>query len=191
MEYLVWNNLPYQNVCLLDVIENVEPQSNLLRGVLLQKTFPTDALMKMSARHKKDTGLNDDLPNLHDCKVCSKPLVDFLKRRNLKNVEYLPIKIINHKGKVASDEYFIVHPISPQDALDVKASKPKYNQLIKTEINKVENIILDKSRLDPEVKIFRLASYFFPVLIEKELAKEMEAEGFKGPYFEELDEYDK
>jgi hypothetical protein len=189
MEYVVWKSLPVGNACMLDDVENVEKSSGLPRGVPFVAKFPADAVMHMTDRHKKDTALTDDISSFSSLKVCSPRIVDFLRKKQLKNLEFLPITILDHKDKVASKDYCIVHPIHPQDALDLDKSQPKYNPIMKTEISDVAQLVLDPARIDPEVRLFRLKAFIFPVLLEKSIADEMAGMGLKGPLFKPLSEY--
>jgi hypothetical protein len=186
MEFVVWGSVPIGNACVLEGIEDFDGDSDLVRGRPRPADFPGDAVMAMTQRHKKNTRLLDDVSNFSGLKVCSPGLVEFLRSKKLKNVEYLMIKILDHKRKVASDEYCIVHPIHPQDVLDIDASKPRYGALIPTEIDSVKQTVLDTKRLDPEVRLFRIANFFFPVVLEKAIADEIVAKGFKGSTFDPL-----
>ncbi len=187
MDFGVWLYQPVGKVCMLDGIENVPQRFDLKRGVPFKDAFPTTARFQMSDDHKRNGELSDDLPNTDFLKVCSAGLVDFLRQKDLKNVEYLPVKILNHKGKLASKDYFIVHPIVPQNALDAAASEPSFNDFDPAEIDSVERLVLDRKKLDPKVRLFRLKAFFNPVLIDKKLAEEIKAAGFVGSYLQALD----
>jgi hypothetical protein len=189
MDFVVWGSVPIGNACMLEGIQNFDGESDLVRGMPWLASFPKDATMAMSQRHKKNTALVDDVSSFGSLKVCSPKLVEFLKSKKLKNVEYLPITILDHKRKVASKEYCIVHPVHPQDVLDVAASTPEYSALIQTEIMAVKKTVIDARRLEPGVRLFRIANFFFPVVLEKGIADEMVAKGFKGSAFEPLEEY--
>jgi hypothetical protein len=189
MEYRVWQSSPVNNACRLAVIQGYERSFELAYGISLAAVFPKDARAPMDSDFKKATALTDDLSNMDSAKVCSKRLVEFLKARDLRHVEYLPLTIVNHKGKVASTDYFIVNPVGLVDALDLAASKPVYNSIKKSMINRVARVVLDPRRLDPERKVFRLTGLFHPVLIEKGLADAMAAAGLVGPYFKELESF--
>src|SRR5690242_4080725 len=109
MDYLVWKATFAGNACHLLGIVNVKYVNQLTLGIPLQKGFPDDAEMSMSPHFKKDTRLVDDVMNANNIKVCSKRLVEFLRSKNLANVEYLPVTILDHKDKVASKDYMIVN----------------------------------------------------------------------------------
>jgi hypothetical protein len=183
MKYLWWATIAVGNGCIVDSPENVEFSPRLTRGVTYAANFPKDALVRMSSDAKKRTVLLDDIANTDRIKICSPRLVEFLKERKIKNVEYLPIKILNHKKKITATDYCIVHPIQLQDALDIKASKPTWSAIEKTEIFFVNNLIINQSKVDSMIKIFRLKNFHDPVLIEKKLAEEILAAGFKGCFF--------
>jgi hypothetical protein len=184
MEFVVWGSVPIGNACLLEDVENVDRSSRLNRGISLAKEFPSDAVMRMTQRHKKNTALLDDVASFSMMKVCSPRLVEFLRGFNLKNVEFLPVTVLDHKDRVASKDYCIVHPIVLQDALDVEASEASYNAITPEEIDCVEQTVLDMGKLDPEVRLFRLKAFIIPVFLDKAIADEIQAKGFKGGTFE-------
>ena len=182
MDYLVWDATYAGNACHLLGVRKVEYTNQLVEGYEFGDTFPADAVMSMSPHFKKDTKLVDDVMNAARVKVCSKRLVDFLKSKKLKNVEYHPVTILDHKKKVASTEYSIVHPIGLQDAIDLKASVPEINPIDQT-VDAVERLVFDKSRIDPKVRLFRFAGLTRPVIIDSALADELKAQNFVGLAF--------
>ncbi|WPB76674.1 hypothetical protein KYC5002_47760 [Archangium violaceum] len=190
MDYLVWDRRDEGNSCALLTPEEVERDWELSEGVPRAANFSPDALFRMSDRHKKNTGLTDNLINMRRLIVASARLKDFLQFRALKNVEYLPVSIINHKGKVASSEYFIVHPIHPQECLDLQASTPRYSHINPTDIATVKKLVVDPTKIDPDVSLFKLKNYGRPTLIRRQLADEILKAGFRGVSFLELHEYE-
>jgi hypothetical protein len=182
MDYLVWTATFAGNACRLLGVRKVEYVNETIEGHEFGDTFPADAVMSMSPHFKKDTKLVDDVMNAGDLKVCSARVVAFLKSKKLKAVEYLPITILDHKKNVASKDYCLVNPFGLQDALDLQASEPTYNA-IDNSIDSVARIVLDKKRIDPGVRIFRLAGLFRPVLVDKELAQDLTSQGFVGMSF--------
>jgi hypothetical protein len=189
MDFLVWQTVPVGNACVLDALQDVEYDTWLLRGRSFRDTFPRTAFFRMSKRHRKDVRLTDDIWNLSDVKVCSPRLVEFLRKKDVPGLEFLPVTILDHRDKVASRDYCIVHCIALQDALDVKRSKPEYSPILPDEIDEVERLVVDASRVDPAAGVFRLAGFTTPVLVEKGLAQDMGRQKFVGPLFQPLDEW--
>jgi hypothetical protein len=182
MSYLVWKATYAGKACHVLGIENVRFSHKLIEGHAYGNTFPENATLCMSPHFKRDTELVDDVMNADDLKVCSRRLVDFLKSEHLDNVEYLPVTILDHKGKVASKEYSVVNPVGLQDAIDMQASVPTLNAS-SHRVDAVERLIFVSSRIDPKVKLFRFAGLTRPVMIEKSLADALMAQNFVGLSF--------
>lgn len=190
MEYLVWQSDDVGNSCMLSTIQGMEDSWRLKESVPLGGEIPDDAFFPMSDRHPKDIKLTDCLINMDSAIIVSDALKSFLETLDLGRVEFLRVKIVNHKGSVASDSYYIVNPVGAQDCLDADASKAKYNSIIPTDIDFVKTIVLRDNCVDPDVKVFRLANFQSPVLVRSDVAEAIAAQPFKGNYFEPLDEYE-
>jgi hypothetical protein len=181
MDYFSWDSTYAGNACSLGGIV-IDYSHKLTEGYDYAGAFPTTAKMYMDPSFKKDTKLVDDVMNAAHIKICSKRLVDFLRTKRLKGVDFLPVTIFDHKKKVASIEYSIVHPIGLQDAIDMKASEPTLNAFDQS-VSWVKQLVFDKSRIDPKIRIFRFAGLTRPVFIEKTLAEELVAQNFVGSDF--------
>lgn len=190
MDFVIWDSAAVGNACVLDFIENVERARTLHRGFSFLPGFPADAQFRMSKEHKKNTALTDDVSNTDNVKVCSPRLVAFLQKQKLAHVEYLPVRILDHRGKVASADYRIVNLFPLQDVLDLEKSGPRYSAMRKTTIVELKKLVIDTRRLDRGFRVFRINNYPSPVLIDRSLAEAMDAEGFVGPSFVELDEFE-
>jgi hypothetical protein len=186
MDYVVWRWKNEGNSCLLLPPENVPRDWELYKGVPRAAGFPEDALFRMSDDHRKNMGLTDNLMNVGTLVVASKRLKEFFEARAPKNVEYLPVAIVNHKKRVASPDYFIVHPIVPQDCLDAQASGAEYSDIIPGDVVFVDALVIDPGRVDPGVDLFRIQSFGEPVLIRRQLAIDLLEADFTGLNFLEI-----
>jgi len=191
LNYQYWESVAVGNACVLAPIEGMEQSYELLKGTPLTGQFPKNVLFRMSADHPRNIGLTDALSNMNELLVASKRLKDFLEAKRLPNVEYHQVSIINHKGRTASDEYFLVHPIHSQDCLNLQASGPRYNKISPTQISQVQNLVIDESKITPGVTLFRIKNFGKALLVHRELAAEISKAGFVGAFFIELDQYGK
>lgn len=189
MDFVIWDDKDEGHSCVLQPPERIDRAWELHEGVPREATFPPDALFRMSDSHKRNIGLTDNLMNLSGLAVISQRLKELLAGRSLKNVEYLPVKIINHKKREVKERYFILHPIVPQDCLDLQRSGCSYNAIIPTDIDSVQSLVIDPARLDPDVSIFRLKDFGAPLLVRRDLSEAIGNAGFRGVAFIELDEY--
>jgi len=62
----------------------------------------------------------DLLANTDSLLVVSERLKNVIQKYTQEHAEYLPVSIINHKGRIASDSYFIVNPIGTYACYDDK-----------------------------------------------------------------------
>ena len=188
--YLMWSHTIVGNSCRVTDVVNVEMSWQLQKGVSRAGSFPPDAEVHMHPRSPKAVGLTDNLRNGARLIVASGPFTAFLQSQQLKHVEYLPVGVVDHKGRRVKAPYFIVHPTAPVDCLDLAASNPTMNEIIPTDIDWVEQIVLDGRRIDPDRRLFRVANFSNIVFVRDDLASAITAGGFSGVGFEGLDEYE-
>lgn len=189
MNYFVCATKNEGNSCVLGRIQMVSNDWDLKKGISMADNFPGDAFFAMDPRYPKDVRLCDSLINLSDHLVVSRRVVEFLKNRELQNTEYLRTKIINHKGRVASDEYYVVNLTKLQDCLDKERSGCKWSEIIPSDIVEVDELVLDESKIDTDVQLFRLKDFDDPILIREDLADEITKAGFTGFFWGKLQDF--
>jgi hypothetical protein len=68
-------------------------------------------------------------------------------------VEFLKVSMVNHRGRVASKDYYIVNPIGVHDVLNLQKSKIKYHG---KDVVAVDEVVLDPKKLAGKPNLFRL-----------------------------------
>jgi hypothetical protein len=185
--YVVLNRNAGAPFCTLEDLRNLPDPGRVTKGVKLEP-WPRNVQLHMDPNFPKAIQLPDCAVNLPDAIVVSKRLKEFVEARKPAHMEYLPISIINHKGKVASSEYFILNPFKLQDCIDQAASKIRWNPMDKNEISACTKMVIDEAQVERNAKVFRLEHYPSKVLIERKLAEEAGAAKFTGFDFIEIDE---
>jgi hypothetical protein len=188
-DFLVWDSAVVPNACCLSQLINVEDQFELPKGVPRAASFPTDAAFTMDADFPHDTLLTDNLVNTDRLIVASPRLKAFLESQALSNVEFLPVTILDHKGRAASRDYCIVHPIDLVDCVDVQQSDLEWSIIDPSSIDTVTRLVIDETRLDPRVALFRPKPFYDVVLARRPLAEAIDAQGFSGIRWIELSSY--
>ncbi|MEQ1850440.1 MAG: DUF1629 domain-containing protein [Chthoniobacteraceae bacterium] len=158
----------------------MEKQYQFNDGMSRAENFPSDAAFTMDPEFPDNTLLTDNLINLNMMIVVSSKLREFLEKRAPTHLEYLRVTILNHKGKPASEDYFIIHPIDPVDCLDLPKSQPTYSSMDRTNIKRVKQVALDESKVDRDRLLFRPKSFYRATLIKEEVAAEIDRAGFTG-----------
>jgi len=188
-DFLVWDSAVVPNACCLAKLINVDEQFQLPKGVSRAATFPPDAAFTMDPDFPDDTGLTDNLVNTDRLVIVSARLKAFLESQRLPKVEYLPVAILNHEGRPASREYFIVHPIDLSACVDMQRSGVEWSAIDPTSIDTVTSLAIDETSLDPAVTLFRPKPFYDVVLIRRRLADAIDAQGFSGMRWIELSSY--
>jgi hypothetical protein len=122
--------------------------------------------------------------------IVSKAIRDCLADAKINNVEFLPITIYNHKGRVASHEYYILNPLDISDCIDIKASKVEWNSIAKDRIDFCDHLVLNESLIPSNFKIFRPKFWPSLILVRQEITEMLINAGFTGLYFIDASGYD-
>jgi hypothetical protein len=167
----------------------LDDPEELNEGVTMADRFPGDATFTMHPDFPYNLILTDSLRNTDFLIVASSRLRDFLEKRAILKVEYLPVTIINHKRRAVKDTYYIIHPVDHVDCLDLEKCGVAWSPIDSSVIDSMEQLVLDPDRIDQSRGIFR--PKFFPdvTLIKRELALAMDMEGFTGNVWIEPEDY--
>jgi hypothetical protein len=165
---------------MLNEFEGFDKIFELVNGVPQNGKFPKGAHYTMDPDHPHNTVFTDSLHNLDGLIVASQRLREFFEARKSKCLEYLPVGIKDHKGKLAKRDYSIVHTIAPVDCLDDAKSHVKFSRIVKTKIRSVKKLVLNPSKLDLERDLFRLDRFFSVVMVRRDVAEAIDKEGFTG-----------
>lgn len=187
--YKVIESAEIPNVCVLSKLVGVEKEYQLTEGVSLVSTFSNDAAFLMDPDFPNDTLLADNLINKYRLFVASKRLKEFLEKHQPEYLEFLPVGIIDHRGKRIKEKYFIVHPINPLNCLDIEKCGAEYSLVDESEIDEIESLVFDDSKMDHNRQIFRPKFFNWIILIHSDLAAAIDAEGFTGIRWIDSSEY--
>jgi len=186
--YVVWDTAALKNACVLTGLDGIEDTFKIDEGHSLESEFDNVSI-RMDPDLPDDTLLYDVLSNPYSMIIASEQVVALLKDEDLKKVEYLPISVIDHKGHVVPDAYFVVHPIEHVDCLDVEASGVEWDFVDDTIAESVGQIVLDRELVDTNRKIIRPKPFIEVVLIDRGLAQKLDKAGVQGCEWIELTDY--
>lgn len=189
MSFLLWR--PGKNtdgICKILEVEGVADSFELAEGVSRAAGWPEDALCRMDPRKPKDIELADSLLGAK-LLVVSGRVKKALDDAQVNNVELLPIRIVDHKGRVASSDYFIVNPQDVCDCIDIDGSGVEWNPIDPGSICGCDALMLREDAVPASYKVFRLHHWRNMIVIRRELAESMRALGLSGLSFLEPEEY--
>lgn len=120
--------------------------------------------------------------------VTSAGLTHSLKQKKVK-AEYFGLEIIDFED-IPAIKYNIVNLLDKIDCLDEGSSEIMYSDLSKSEIQTIESLVLDESKIPNTIDMFLLDKLTFPVMVVSDHFKnELEKEGFKGLDFCSMEAY--
>ena len=191
MDYVVWDDLADGKRCHLPCLLNSPAvAAYLCEGISLKDKWSDDAAYEMDELYKTRMRLTDSLINRDRALVISEKLRDFLVENGAgQGNEFLPVSIINHKGRKEKAKHYVVVNTAPMDAFDQVKSVFERNTIDTKQIDEVKKLVVDESKIDPTAKLFRFKYFKWPTLVKQELADKITEAGFTGVSFLTLDEY--
>src|SRR5439155_15397562 len=84
---------------------------------------------RMNPLRKKDVALLDSISNHEGVQLMSPKLRDFLRGQDVPETEFLPVAILDHKGRVASKDFSILNCLRVVDCVDQEKSDFRWNGL--------------------------------------------------------------
>jgi hypothetical protein len=180
MSYVIWKWSVVPHAAAVKKLQGFEAVNTFFHGVALGKKFPRDAAFHMNPDFPTDLTLTDNVRNIHSCMLVSSRLAQALQARNIAKLEYLPVAIVDHKGKVASKDYFVLNPLELVDCIDRKQSIYKESKVKPGEISFCDKLVLDEARIPGDRKLFRLKGYAQMAILASEVAGALSPDDFIG-----------
>ncbi len=169
--------------CLLSKAVKEPPLSPPAEGTSVHKKWPSDVRFMMDAA----AGLvvPDFINNTYRFLMVSPRVKAAWERKLAEKVEYLPFRIINHKGDELDDTYFVVNLLGSVDCMDAKRTEGDLNPLREDEgwYSYFWELHLDSKKLPADRKVFRLGTSPRLVLVHRSLKEEIEAAEYRGAIF--------
>jgi hypothetical protein len=187
--YAIMTGDPHSRFCVLNYIEGFEDDYKLFIGVSVAHEWPNDVSLRMDPDFKKQIKLSDHLLNPSNVIVASKRLREFLQEKEVPNIEYLPVTILNHKNRLASSEYCIANLVTTQDCIDISKSGVTWNIINPDYITSIKQLVIDETKIDNDAVLFRAKHLKTAIFIRKDLARQIRDGGFSGIRFWEVSDF--
>jgi uncharacterized protein DUF1629 len=171
-----------KGACSLTFLSNQEFTASLMIGSRLAKAWPKDMTFSMNPERPKDVALFDYVHNLEGVLLASPKLVTFFRDQKVPDVEFLPVTILDHKGRVASKEYAILNCCRVIDCVDQKKSEFEWDGLQEPSMV-VEKVVLDGRALGEDDRLIRPKFVPGKIFYREDLMQAIDDEGFAGVAF--------
>jgi hypothetical protein len=171
MSFVVWRpGISKDGICTIRPVRGVGKSFQLFVGVSRSNGWPTDASCAMDPAFPKDIELADSLYGA-SLVVISGKARQFFEAEGVSRVEFLPLRILNHKGRTASDDYFIVNPLEVCDCIDEQQSKAERNPISPESIFRCDQLVIRDVAVPTECKTFRPERWRDLILVRREIAE--------------------
>lgn len=180
MDYMLWRpGRKIDGICRVKGVQGVQDAFELTEGTSRIQGWPEDARYPMDPSFPKDVALADSLYNPTVLLVSARVKI-FLEDARVNNVEFLRASVVNHKGRIASSDYYIVNPQDICDCIDIKSSGVQWNDLDPDSICLCDSLVLRTDVIPQCFQMFRLHRWRKLIVIRRELADAMNAADFTG-----------
>lgn len=189
MKLYRWDTLGNSNdeeLCFLDKApKDLGARSAYLaRGKSVKGFYPEDPRIDLS---EENPGLRlaSFIGNIRRMLVVSPPLRALLETWcQGQDVEYLPVHIYNHRGRLHTKEYSIINPLGAFDCLDRDRSEV---EMMDDEVLSVERIVLSPKKLERAPHLFRVREDPGVYVVSEALSEVMRAGAFTNVVLEPME----
>lgn len=161
-------------------IQNYDNRFELRKGIPLAGKLPSDAAYRMRDDYPDNVALHESLYNLDRQLVINGDVKAFLEAEGLQHVEYLPVKVLNHKGREIKEAYFIINMLPLVDCIDMEKTQAKRNRLDPKKLMHVSNLTVHEDKIPATAQLVRLDLLPAAILIRRDLADKLRAASFRG-----------
>jgi hypothetical protein len=187
--YVIWSYRPEPFAAILGKITGLERTFRLNNGTSLAEDFPSDVQIHFHPEFPNDITLIDNMRNTDNIAVVSSRLKHAVETQTAVGLEFLPVSLIDHKGRSASREYFIVHPVDPVDCVDREMSVFEESLLRPGNFEFFDKLVLDEELIPSDRRLFRLKGFADIIVACRDLSTALEEQGFTGLGWLNVSEY--
>lgn len=103
-------------------------------------------------------------------------------------LETFPFTLLDHKGRVHSEDYVLLNPLGTHDAVHDAASDIEYFNGQRDKVVAIRRIVLDRSKLDAVPPLFRLDIRRTEYIVAETLAEAFAEHGFTNVVLREIEQ---
>ncbi len=167
---------------IFDFAEGMKQTFKPATGVRMGDAYPQGARFKM-AKEERGLKIADVIPNAVGYFMVSAKMKELLEKHSGAEIEFLRFTLLNHRGRVASEDCYIANVIGTRDCVDLEKSDGDRNALMPQRFMYVRRLVLAEDKVDPQARLFRTTTVPQVMIIRDDLKDILEKEGVTGPTF--------
>jgi len=178
--FVTWKTKRVPKGAVLKDLQGVERTFAMRRGESFKDIMPAGACFHFDPDYQRDILPVDFYLNVDGMMVCSQRAAEFVRSHAPAALEYLPVNIIDHKGKPLESVHFILHPVDHPDCLDSARSDVTWSPINPNVVQFADHVEIDATRVPTDRLIFCPKSFPDLMLVRRELAEAIVGQGFTG-----------
>jgi hypothetical protein len=186
--FTIWRFKDVPNAYVPKKLLNMEKTLRLLMGVSLVDDMPSNLQFSADPDYPNDQLMLDNFGNTQSVIPISPKLKAFLEDKNIPNLEFIPVDMLDHNGRVIV-QYFLLHSTEVIDAIDKDKTDLEVDDLNNEMYDSVDDLTLLEESVPPHIQIFKVKGLYDVTCISKALAKEIDDNGFTGISWKEISTY--
>ena len=171
-----------KGACSVTYISTQDLKWDISCGKSVEAAWPADVSLRMNPERPKDVALVDYVSNLEGLLLASPRLQAFFRTQSIPDLEMLKVTILDHKGRVAADDYAVVHCTRVRDCVDQDKSTFKWDGLDDPSMS-MEELVLAQNALGPDDRMIRPRFVPGHTLYRMDLVDALKAQRFTGVGF--------
>lgn len=186
--FTIWRFKDVKNAYVPKKLLNMERMLRLLMGISLADDMPSNLQFSADPDYPNDLLMLDCFGNTQSIIPISPKLKAFLENKNIPNLEFIPVDMLDHNGSVIA-HYFLLHSTEVIDAIDKDETELEVDSLNDQMYDTVEDLTLLDESVPSHIQIFKVKGLYDVTCISKALAKEIDDNGFTGVSWKEISAY--
>ncbi|MBU3002767.1 imm11 family protein [Paraglaciecola arctica] len=186
--FVIWDFDDVPNAYVPDDLLNIENKLSLLMGDSLASDMPENLQFSADPDYPNDLLMLDSFGNTESIIPISPKLKHFLENKTIPNLEFIPVDMLDHKGRVL-EQYYLLHSTEVIDAIDKTQTELEIDDLNDEMYESVEDLTLLDESIPQEIQIFRIKGLYNAICVSQSLAKEIDDNGFTGIYWQDISDY--
>ncbi|MBU8899860.1 hypothetical protein KRR26_30040 [Corallococcus sp. M34] len=153
-------------------------------GEPIADSYPVEVKVQ-SSEERTGIQLSSVLGNSFNYLIVSSAMKEIIAQYTPQTtIEYLPFTLVDHRGRIRSQDYFFINPLTSVDGLDTRASDIKYHR--SGAIVGIRKLVLAAEKLKDVPGLFRLQQARQHYVVNELLAHALQSQGFTNMVLREL-----
>lgn len=162
------------------------------KGRRVGEKYPSDAAIFMSPNYE-GIRVGSVVGNTESYLIVAGPVKKVIEAHcKGADIEYLPVALYDHKGRLSGADFFIINPIGAIDCLNLDASEINYldapGDAYHGSVVDVDRFVLDPKKVADAPALFRVHEDPYTYVVNGKLADSLRKGGFTNIVLDEIEQ---